>query len=95
MIDLAIIMPVYNEEKLVEATILNWIKLLRSLNISFHYHIYDDGSTDSSIEILQLLKTKPLWTESPEVQKHGLKVLLFNQEVYCKTKIRYSFRVRS
>ncbi len=31
-------------------------------------------------------QTKPLWTESPEVQKHGLKVLLFRWKIYRITK---------
>ncbi len=30
--------------------------------------------------------TEPLWTESPEVQKRGLKVLLFIRRIYSDTK---------
>ncbi|MCP4374300.1 MAG: hypothetical protein GY797_40295 [Deltaproteobacteria bacterium] len=31
-------------------------------------------------------ETEPLWTESPEVQKHGLKVLFFDRESIVKLK---------
>lgn len=54
--ELAVVMPVYNEEEIVAEVVNEWTKELEKLSISFHIHAYDDGSKDNSLRILQELK---------------------------------------
>jgi Glycosyltransferases involved in cell wall biogenesis len=52
---LAIIMPVYNEEAIVETVIKRWASVLEGLRINYAMHIYNDGSRDRTGEILSRL----------------------------------------
>lgn len=58
MKDLIIIMPVYNEEGSIEAVVHKWMVLFRALKIDFELHVYNDGSTDNSKNLLNQLKEK-------------------------------------
>ncbi|MBU1055289.1 MAG: glycosyltransferase family 2 protein [Proteobacteria bacterium] len=53
---LAIVIPAYNEERLIEKTVREWIEKLRNLKIDFKMHVYNDGSTDSTFSRLEKLK---------------------------------------
>lgn len=50
MIDLAVVIPVYNERDIIVEVIDDWSKVLGSLSISYSIHLYNDGSTDDSLE---------------------------------------------
>ena len=52
MEDLTVVIPVYNEEEIIQHVIKDWIKHLTKLNINFTIHAYNDGSTDSSLQKL-------------------------------------------
>jgi len=53
--ELTVILPVYNEEAVIETVVREWAESLDALEIDFSIRAYDDGSTDKSFEILQRL----------------------------------------
>lgn len=55
---LAIVMPVYNEEISVGKVFDEWIPALEKLNIQFCFLAMDDGSTDSTFNILKSYQDK-------------------------------------
>lgn len=60
IVDVTIIMPLYNEEKTIENTIKLWIETLDNEKITWRIEIYNDGSTDSSNKIIEkLAKNNP------------------------------------
>ncbi len=55
--ELSVIFPIYNEEKTIKKTLLEWKKLLDKLSINYEIIIAEDGSTDKTKEVLiKLLK---------------------------------------
>lgn len=52
MLELKIIIPVYNEEGAISAVIQDWTQTLESLKIKFEIHVFNDGSKDGTINIL-------------------------------------------
>ena len=45
---LALVMPVYNEESIIEQVLEKWYRELTRLNIDFTINVYNDGSSDCS-----------------------------------------------
>lgn len=66
--DLAIVIPVYNEENTVQELIEDFYKILSELHIHYTFFIVNDGSTDASD-----LKLKELTERIPGIQ-------LFNEK---------------
>lgn len=59
-LNLAVVMPVYNEQECIEKVIRDWLKILRSLQIGFKFIIVDDGSSDGTRDIiLKMLTSVP------------------------------------
>ncbi len=56
MKDLTVIIPVFNEEGSIKQVITDWISILRKLGIDFTIRVYNDGSTDKTMEVLKSLK---------------------------------------
>jgi len=54
--DLAIVMPVYNEQACIVSVVESWVAVLSNLNIDFRYLILNDGSTDRTKEALAVFK---------------------------------------
>jgi len=52
---LKVVIPVYNEEGAIAVVIEDWTKMLVSLKIDFHIYIYNDGSKDDTLLILNNL----------------------------------------
>ena len=50
--ELSVIFPIYNEEKTIEKTLLEWKNNLDKLSINYEIIIAEDGSTDNTREIL-------------------------------------------
>lgn len=48
MVDLAVVMPIYNEEACIQAVIEEWLAVLESLSIDFLLLALNDGSTDGT-----------------------------------------------
>lgn len=55
MLELKIIIPVYNEEGAISAVIQDWTQMLSSLKIKFEIHVFNDGSKDGTLNILNEL----------------------------------------
>ena len=54
-VELAVVMPVYNESGIISEVINKWIKTLKALDIEFEIHAYNDGSKDQTLKILNQL----------------------------------------
>ena len=50
--ELSVIFPIYNEEETIEKTLLEWKNTLDNLQINYEIILAEDGSTDSTKEIL-------------------------------------------
>ncbi|MBF0344175.1 MAG: glycosyltransferase family 2 protein [Nitrospirae bacterium] len=53
--DLAVIMPVYNEEGVVGEVLESWLTTLVALGIKFQIHVYNDGSKDNTGGVIDRL----------------------------------------
>ena len=56
--DLAVIVPVYNEEESVSIVINEWTEELEKLNIDYKIFIYNDGSKDNTSSVMKELAEK-------------------------------------
>ncbi|MBF0289802.1 MAG: glycosyltransferase family 2 protein [SAR324 cluster bacterium] len=79
---LAVIIPVYNEEGSIAKVIEEWTKELLALKIHFQIHVYNDGSKDKTLEILnQLNASNPhLVVHDKPNSGHGSTILLGYRE---------------
>ena len=51
--DVAVVIPVFNEEKLIGECINEWLSVLDSVNLNYEILIIDDGSSDATISIVE------------------------------------------
>lgn len=58
MIDLNIVLPVYNEVNSISKVLQEWSNAINTLGISYEFIICEDGSTDGTKELLNKLKTE-------------------------------------
>lgn len=56
--ELSIVIPVYNEEEIIQYVIDDWIQELNQQNISYTIYLYNDGSSDQSLDVLKCYKKK-------------------------------------
>lgn len=70
---LSVILPIYNEEKSIEYTLVEWKETLDSLKINYEIILAEDGSTDNSKEILlrHLENNKNIYTSNIVDNKRG------------------------
>ncbi|UTW61193.1 glycosyltransferase family 2 protein [bacterium SCSIO 12741] len=54
-IELAVVIPVYNEAGAIGEVVKDWADTLRNLGIGFEIHTYNDGSKDNTLELLTQL----------------------------------------
>ena len=52
MLDLAVVIPVYNEEACIQHVLKTWLNTLSSLKIQYKIFIFNDGSQDQTLEVL-------------------------------------------
>jgi glycosyltransferase involved in cell wall biosynthesis len=55
---LALVMPIYNEEDIIEKVITDWDNALKNLSINYKIFAYNDGSQDKTGEILAQITDK-------------------------------------
>lgn len=75
--ELALVMPVYNEEGAIGNVINKWTEELQKLKIDFQIHTYNDGSQDRTLRILNDLaaENKRLIVHDKPNSGHGPTVL--------------------
>lgn len=54
-LDLAVVMPVYNEEGSIGTVVEAWAEVLDGLGIRYEIHVFNDGSRDRTAEFLEKL----------------------------------------
>lgn len=54
-VELAVVMPVYNEQATIRQTVMDWELLLQQFGVNYEFHIYDDGSADDTPKLLREL----------------------------------------
>tara|TARA_X000000368_G_C22952784_1_gene677399 strand:- start:148 stop:873 length:726 start_codon:yes stop_codon:yes gene_type:complete len=71
--ELSVIFPIYNEEKTIKKTLLEWKNLLDKFSINYEIIIAEDGSTDKTREILNKLlkKYKKKFVSNIQNKKRG------------------------
>ncbi|MDP6341128.1 MAG: glycosyltransferase family 2 protein [Acidimicrobiales bacterium] len=57
--DVAVVIPVFNEEKLIGECINEWLNILDSVNLNYEILIIDDGSSDATISIVERYGDNP------------------------------------
>lgn len=57
--DLVIVMPVYNEEECIVNVIQSWLDILSHIDIRFQILLLNDGSTDSTAQVLTVFNKNP------------------------------------
>jgi len=50
---LTVVMPVYNEEEIIEETLDVWVTELKRVGIDFKCQVYNDGSKDNTLEVIK------------------------------------------
>lgn len=92
-IELAIIIPVYNEMEIIEKVIVSWTKMLEGLGIDFELRAYNDGSKDKSLKVLKkIAKAVPqLVVLDKSNSGHGPTILMGYREASAK----YIFQIDS
>jgi glycosyltransferase involved in cell wall biosynthesis len=58
MLDLVIVIPVYNEEGAIRKVLTSWAATLERLGMRFQIHAFNDGSTDDTASILRTLESE-------------------------------------
>lgn len=53
MVELAVVIPVYNEHEIISEVIQDWHTVLEPLSISYSITLYNDGSKDNTLEKLK------------------------------------------
>ena len=57
--DVAVVIPVFNEENLIGECINEWLNVLDSVNLNYEILIIDDGSSDATISIVERYGDNP------------------------------------
>lgn len=91
--ELIVVIPVYNEEQIIQTVIEDWATTLRILKIDFELRAYNDGSKDATLVKLQeIAKIYPELTVIDKLNSgHGPTIL----EGYRDANSTYVFQVDS
>jgi dolichol-phosphate mannosyltransferase len=81
-LELAVILPLYNEEEIIGVVIDDWTRELERLQIDFEIHAYNDGSRDRSLHILNehAAKNERIVVHHKPNTGHGPTILLGYRE---------------
>jgi len=85
-IELVVIMPVYNEENAISDVISKWTKELNRIGMNYQIHVYNDGSNDRTLEILNEVASNNqiLTVHDKENTGHGTTILKAYRENISK-----------
>jgi dolichol-phosphate mannosyltransferase len=81
-LELAVILPIYNEEEIIGEVIDGWVRELERLQIDFEIHAYNDGSKDNTLQILneRATENKKIVVHHKPNTGHGPTILLGYRE---------------
>jgi dolichol-phosphate mannosyltransferase len=81
-LELAVIIPVYNEEEIISTVLSEWYQKLKDLEINFEIHAYNDGSNDNSLKVMNKIaeKSERLVVHDKENSGHGPTILMGYRE---------------
>ncbi len=81
-VDLALIIPIYNEEGSVAKVLRSWNAELDKLAINYEIHVYNDGSRDDTAEIIEteIKANSAIILHNKPNSGHGPTILLGYQE---------------
>lgn len=82
--ELCVVIPLYNESEIIENVLDIWSKELTRLHIDYQIRVYNDGSTDNSLEIVEKYaeQNSHIVVINKRNSGHGATVLMG----YCETK---------
>jgi dolichol-phosphate mannosyltransferase len=95
--DLAIILPVYNEQASVRKVVLEWFQEIENWTENFLFLCLDDGSTDGTLKILNRLRDQlgpSLEVQSSPNRGHG-QTCLAGYRFACEKQIPYILQIDS
>ncbi len=93
--NLAIVVPVYNEQENIVRVIKVWEKKIISLNIiNYKFIIIDDGSTDNTIDNLKKIEGKKIEIYSTKNQGHG-NACLYGYQISINMKYDWTLQIDS
>ncbi len=79
--ELAVVIPVYNEEEIIAAVVNSWKEELNKLGVHFIIHVYNDGSKDDTLLSLEKFKDDPfIRIHDKKNSGHGSTILLGYKE---------------
>lgn len=72
---LAVIIPVYNEGEVVSKVLDDWRAVLKEKKVDFTIHVYNDGSTDNTAEVLARMESERIVVHNNPNAGHGPTIL--------------------
>jgi dolichol-phosphate mannosyltransferase len=73
--ELAVVMPVHNEQDCIAVVVRSWHDLLRRLGVDFIMLVIDDGSTDATARVLQEVAADRIQVSRQTNRGHGPTIL--------------------
>jgi len=72
-VDLAVVMPVYNEAEIIAKVVGDWSQELERVGIRYEFHVYNDGSRDNTAQVLAAVaeNNSHVFVHSGPNQGHG------------------------
>jgi glycosyltransferase involved in cell wall biosynthesis len=89
MIDVAVVIPVYNEDEIIQYVIDDWCGCLERLGLNYEIHCYNDGSKDNTSAVLaKAAAAKPnrVFAIDKPNSGHGPTILLGYQTLAPRAK---------
>jgi len=79
---LGVVMPVYNEQDIVEKVLKDWVEVLNDCAVDYQIHVYNDGSRDNTLDVLKACSQKypNMTVHNKENSGHGPTLLLAYKE---------------
>ena len=91
-LDLAIVIPVFNEQDVILEVVKQWLKVINDIKATLV--VVNDGSTDNTLKILELVSSKKLKVIKIKNSGHG-KALVKGYNEALKLNPSYIFQVDS
>lgn len=95
MKDLAVIIPVCNEEGIIEKVITDWCNVLNKLSIDYDFILYDGASNDKTVRIINNLSKSNKNIVLTEMDRIGHGPTIVKAYKECSQKYNWIFQTDS